>query len=138
MLPPGGSAVIHLQCKRHRFSPYVGKIPWRRKWQPVPVSLPGKFHAQRSLGKLPALSAKYVNFIFHRFFLLDTQSFALPVCIRPNLNNDIVKMGASSWLALIQRQARADIWSVSVINSEFCLGLEKTGVTWKTHGAKES
>ena len=27
----------------------VGKIPWRRKWQPTPVPLPGKFHGQRGL-----------------------------------------------------------------------------------------
>ena len=26
-----------------------GKIPWRRKWQPTPVFLPGKSHGQRSL-----------------------------------------------------------------------------------------
>ena len=25
------------------------KIPWRRKWQPTPIYLPGKFHAQKSL-----------------------------------------------------------------------------------------
>ena len=31
------------------FYPWVGKIPWRRKWQPTPVSLPGKSHGQRSL-----------------------------------------------------------------------------------------
>ena len=29
--------------------PWVGKIPWRRKWQPIPVFLPGEFHGQRSL-----------------------------------------------------------------------------------------
>ena len=29
--------------------PWVGKIPWRRKWQPTPVILPGEFHGQRSL-----------------------------------------------------------------------------------------
>ena len=28
---------------------WVGKIPWRRKWQPTPVILPGIFHGQRSL-----------------------------------------------------------------------------------------
>ena len=28
---------------------WVGKIPWRREWQPTPVSLPGEFHGQRSL-----------------------------------------------------------------------------------------
>ena len=26
----------------------VGKIPWRRKWQPSPVFLPGIFHGQKS------------------------------------------------------------------------------------------
>ena len=30
--------------------PWVGKIPWRRKWQPTPVFLPGEPHGQRSLG----------------------------------------------------------------------------------------
>ena len=29
--------------------PWLGKIPWRRKWQPAPVFLPGKSHAWRSL-----------------------------------------------------------------------------------------
>ena len=31
------------------FNPWVGKIPWRRKWQPTPVFLPGESHGQRSL-----------------------------------------------------------------------------------------
>ena len=32
-----------------RVDPWVGKIPWRRKWQPTPVFLPGELHGQRSL-----------------------------------------------------------------------------------------
>jgi len=37
-----------------RVNPWVGKIPWRRKWQPTPVFLPGKSHEQRSLvGYIP-------------------------------------------------------------------------------------
>ena len=28
---------------------WVGKIPWRRKWQPTPVFLPGESQGQRSL-----------------------------------------------------------------------------------------
>ena len=31
------------------FDPWVGKIPWRREWQPTAVFLPGKSHGQRSL-----------------------------------------------------------------------------------------
>ena len=34
---------------RDRFNPWVGKIDWRRKWQPTPVFFPGEFHGQRSL-----------------------------------------------------------------------------------------
>ena len=41
---------ICLQWRRPRFHPWVGKIPWRREWQPTPVFLPGEFHGQRSLG----------------------------------------------------------------------------------------
>ena len=48
---PGGSdgKNICLQCGRPGFKPWVGKIPWRRKWQPTPVFLPGKSHGRRSL-----------------------------------------------------------------------------------------
>ena len=50
---PGGSAVkncLHCKkCKRHKFNPRVGKIPWRKECQPTPVILPGEFHGQRSL-----------------------------------------------------------------------------------------
>ena len=35
--------------KRCRFSLWVGKIPWKRKWQPIPVFLLGESHGQRSL-----------------------------------------------------------------------------------------
>ena len=37
------------QCRRHGFHLWVGKIPWRRKWQPTLVFLPGESHGQRSL-----------------------------------------------------------------------------------------
>ena len=37
------------QCRSRRFNPGVGQNPWRRKWQPTPVFLPGKCRGQRSL-----------------------------------------------------------------------------------------
>ena len=37
------------RSKRCGFDPWVRKFPWRRKWQPTPAFLPGKFHGQRSL-----------------------------------------------------------------------------------------
>ena len=38
-----------LQCRRPRFDHWIGKMPWRRPWQPTPVFLPGESHGQRSL-----------------------------------------------------------------------------------------
>ena len=40
---------IFLECRRPRFDPWVGKIPWTREWLPTPIVLPRKFHGQRSL-----------------------------------------------------------------------------------------
>ena len=37
------------RCRRHRFDPWVWKIPWRKKWQPTPVFLLGQSYGQRSL-----------------------------------------------------------------------------------------
>ena len=37
------------QYRRRGFTLYIRKIPWRRKWQSVPVFLPGKSHGQRNL-----------------------------------------------------------------------------------------
>ena len=54
--PPVCSHVSVYSCpasagrhKRHRFDPWVGKLPWRRAWQPALVFLPEKSHGQRSL-----------------------------------------------------------------------------------------
>ena len=41
--------VKNLHCRRCRFDPWVGKIPWRRAWQPTPGFLPGEFHGRRNL-----------------------------------------------------------------------------------------
>ena len=47
---PGGSVVKNLPAmRRFRFNPWVGTVPWRRKWQPTPVVLLGECHGQRSL-----------------------------------------------------------------------------------------
>ena len=37
------------RCRRHRFNPWIRKMPWRSVWHPTPVLLPGKSHGRRSL-----------------------------------------------------------------------------------------
>jgi len=43
---PGGTSGKEptCQCRRPGFDPWVGKIPWRRTWQPIPVLLPRESH----------------------------------------------------------------------------------------------
>ena len=44
------------------FNPWVGRIPWRRKWQPTPVFLPGECHGWRSL---VGYSPQGLNYLHH-------------------------------------------------------------------------
>ena len=48
---PRWLSVNESACLRRRrgFDPWVGKIFWKRKWEPTPVFLPGKSHVQRGL-----------------------------------------------------------------------------------------
>ena len=39
----------------------IDKDPWRRKWQPTPVFLPGKSHGQRSLAGYSPWSSKELD-----------------------------------------------------------------------------
>ena len=47
--PPWWLSGKESACWRHGFDPWVGKISWRREWQPTPVFLLGKSHGQRTL-----------------------------------------------------------------------------------------
>ena len=54
------------QCRSHirrELNPWVGKIPWRRKWEPTPVFLPGEFHGQRTLAGYSPVASKELDTI---------------------------------------------------------------------------
>ena len=62
---PGNAVVKNLSTNvgdlRLGFNPWVGKEPWRRKWQPSLVFLPGKCHGQRSLAGHSSMGHKESN-----------------------------------------------------------------------------
>ena len=68
--------VKHLPVMLETHNPWVGKIPWRRKWQPTPVFLLGESHRQRSQvgyspqGRKESDTTEHLHFLF--FTLLYT------------------------------------------------------------------
>ena len=72
------------QCRRHRrrgFHPWEGKSPWRRKWQPTTLFLPGWSHGQES-GGLQSMGSQRVGQDWARntHSLRGSQAFASPCC----------------------------------------------------------
>ena len=63
---PGHSVVVNILPAnagdmRWRFNPWVRMTPWKRKWQPTPIFLPGKSHRQRSLADYSPWGRKEFN-----------------------------------------------------------------------------
>ena len=63
---PGGSVVKKptCQCRRHkrqRFDLWIGKIPWRRVWQPSPVFLSGEYSWTEDPGGLQPVGLQRVR-----------------------------------------------------------------------------
>ena len=52
---------IYLQNGRPGFDPWVGKIPWRRAWQPTPVFLPGESPWSEEPGGLQSIESQRVG-----------------------------------------------------------------------------
>ena len=78
--PTGGSAVKEsaCQCRRHGFHPWIRKIPWKRKWQPTPVSLPGKSHGQEPLRML-----LHTQEVLDKYELISSSSSSSSSCSIP-------------------------------------------------------
>ena len=49
------------RCKRCTFNSWVGKIPWRRAWQPTPVFLPGESPWTEEPGRLQFIGSRRVG-----------------------------------------------------------------------------
>ena len=90
------------QCRRHRrhgFNPWIGKIPWSRKWQTAPVFLPGKFPGQRSLvgcspwGHKESDTTEQLSLHAHMQFLLPPPYFLL-------INNLHLRVRQEHWSGL--------------------------------------
>ena len=62
-----------MRFKRLRFDPWVGKLPWQRKWQPTPVFLPGESSGQRSLVGYSLWSCKESDTTEHKHTYVESK-----------------------------------------------------------------
>jgi len=81
----------NLRC---RFNLWVGKIPWKRKGQPIPVFLPRKFHGQKSLvGYSPwgsqrvELDLAWTQYIIDIKYLTSGLENLIWIDVKPIINN---------------------------------------------------
>ena len=101
---PGGASGKEPTCqcrrlKRCGFSPWVKKIPWRRKWPSPPVFLPGGFHGQRSLVGCSPWGCKEPDMTEHasiHIYSLETEGFLIETKEFSDLKNKQTKKALSS------------------------------------------
>ena len=82
------SLVAQRVKRRPGFNPWVRKIPWRRKWQPIPVFLPGESHGRRSLVGYSPLGRKesdmterphFLSFSIHNRQKMETTQVSMKI-----------------------------------------------------------
>ena len=92
---------VCLQCGRPRSNPWIGKIPWKRKWQPTPVLLPGKSHQLQSMGS-QRVRQDWVTSLSTFFSLQRNQ----PISISPLFLGVALFWGANWRPSLLSNQPR--------------------------------
>ena len=98
----GKESACHCKRQRREFDPWVGKIPWRRPWQPTPVFLPGEARGQRSLVGYSPWGRKELEW-------LSTHAWWPLIMMRPDLH------------LLLRKQGMAKKWKSSLDTIELCL-----------------
>ena len=86
------------QCRRHkrrRFHPWVGKIPWRRAWQAIPVFLPGESPWTEEPGGLQSMGSQRIGHIWSD----------LAACKFPNYQESLRSLPEACGMCKVQRMA---------------------------------
>ena len=101
-----GRTSVGKDCLQHRrpgFNPLVGKIPWRRKWQPTSVFLPGESHGRRSLvgynpwGRKELDTTERLHFHFSLSCIGEGNGNPLQCCCLENPRDGASLVGCHLW-----------------------------------------
>ena len=111
------------------FNPWLGKIPWRRRWQPTPVLMPGKFHGWRSLVGYSPWGCKE----------LDTTERLHFTKLRGSIYQEGNPMDRGAWWATVHGVAKESdtTWQVNNNNSKFIHRLYLKFLSELTHSTSQ-
>ena len=89
--------------------PKPGKTPWRRKWQPIQVFLPGKSHGQKNLVGYNPWGCKELDMAKHK-----SRDITLPnkVCLVKAMVFPVVMYGCESWTVKKAERQRIDAFEL--------------------------
>ena len=90
------------RCRRHGFDPWAGMIPWRKKWQPTPIFLPGKFHGRGAwLATVHGVTKRYdLDMTEWQFLKENTDFWAPSLGINLKVGNKNILYNKPPWLGL--------------------------------------
>ena len=99
---PGGASGEEpaCQCRRRRtreFDSWVGKIPWRRAWQPTSVFLPRECHGRREPGGPQSIRSHRVRHDLSDLALIHTHIYKQPSEAAHCLLEEIPDIEAELW-----------------------------------------
>ena len=96
----GGSFLRHMSlCIAQYFDPWFKKIPWRRKWQPTLVFLPGKSHGQRILEGYRPWGHKELDMTEQLTLSLFSAGLSTQLC--PFLSCTLMALISRLWVPLV-------------------------------------
>ena len=104
---------MYLQCRRPGFNPRVGKIPWRRAWQPTPVFLPGESPWTEEPGGLQPMGSQRVAQSMRLFFVSPS---LLPKC-------SFYRISCGLWYMNIFRERRKQKSQTETMMYFLCVAL---------------
>ena len=118
------------QCRRHRLNPWVGSIPWNRKWQPTPEFLPGESHRQRSLVGYQGVSKSWTQL---RDSTQTPASLTIFLYLRQYLKLCLYSTPIEQWLHMKMSSSPSSLgmWQTSSFNPQCCLVYKILTSIWK-------
>ena len=92
-----------MQCKRPGFDPWVRKFPWKREWQPNPVSLPGELQSMGARRVGHDGETNTIALILHFQLFLEVECFYLLLFSRRPTSGILIQHSLQHFSSIISR-----------------------------------